>query len=255
MKGKGLMTAALTALNLALFAAPGDARFEVEIKPEFVKPAVINHSKVPNNGYPIRQEYEHDWLMIAVNFKCEEERANYTRQRQQKKYATTYKKEWLDNVQLELRMVIDTAESGATNHRKSANRYVAMTGNTEFWTINTMVEKHSTRFYVPAQLLDRYAYAPSPLRAAQRRQVYVKSKKNNTIKLKQIYIEAVFKHQGQVIGSGYYNLKGKRASVQFNEKMSNASKIVLKNAILPRLLSPWALYYPDHYDVEKVPGY
>ena len=242
--------------------------FVVQISPTFVAPPSVSYEKSLRGGDPVRQEFVNEWLMITVRFDVEYEKTTVkkTSGKQGNTYSSLYKNEWLDRVQLDVRMIIDTGEGGATQHKKSSNRYVYMSGETEFWTINLKTKHHVARFFVPAQLLDRFAYDPAPIRANRGTRSSGPgplSTKLQKFRPRQFFIEAEFKHQGQTVGLGYYHYgklvygtRGRvsKTSAEFTRLLGNVSThCKWDNAILPRAFSPWALHRPNYYDTEKLP--
>ncbi len=222
---KRFLTLAAMLAAACLSAAPeksvsfGDVKVQVKVQSA---PMVEFRSKTSAPGTAVSQG-NRDWVVIAVTF---------VPGVGSKGHVKSMRGGWADDVVLDVAVELPMDIQGG--QKKSTGLF---TGSSRFWPIPLDGKPHTALMFIPGRLLDRYL----PLRGGA----------EGKYTEKYFRVQAVFRSaDGAELGSGYFNLEGtpKEQALYF---ASLANETVVKDAVFPRNKTPWALLYPEHYDLLK----
>lgn len=203
-----------------------------------------------------KTKFENKWLVVRVQFNPPSERVIPKRSSVRRGSFRLPISNWVDNVNLSVRVLMKT---GVQNNGRDI--YVLYTGESSFWTIRLDGKKHVALMFVPAQLIDRFSIDHGVRPTARTRSNRnakisggVRASSKRTIR--DFVIEAVFTSGGSELGRSYYNAgKGRlnEQSQSFNKLAGSVgSGMILNGSVLSRANSPWALFEPGSFEIEKL---
>lgn len=229
---------------------------DIEVKPEFFDAPSSKYSGVSMNFAP-KNKFENKWLVVRVTYQTPSEKVMPRRGAVRGGTRRVPINAWLDDVNLSMRVLMRTGLS-----RNSRDIYALFTGECSFWTVRMDGKEHVALMCVPAQLLDRFSLSQNVRPEATRRSNRSAKVSNRGVQssgkrgARDFVIEVVFTSKGRELGRGYYNAgKGRDAakSRYFNGLVSSVgAEMSFKGSVLSRANSPWALFEPGNFDVEKM---
>ncbi len=211
-----LLTMAGTSFAQSIEIPPNDV--EVKLEPcESPRISADNVSGPPNSmGAP-------KWIEINVTYTMPSKSDTRTRQM-----------EWLDEMNIEARVLFPAEYEG-----RSVS--ALLTGKQVFWSVPCDGRKHRASLFIPPMITGRYGKPDA------------KANKNLT---KELPVMVVFRTKNQtIIGGGFFAPKGRKSteiSAAFAEADKTLGILRLPDVILPRELTPWAHLDFDAFDMPKM---
>ena len=231
-----LMITAVTGVYFTCNAAEKEIKVkDVSVGIEFVN--VPEFESRVHKVFSAKSSSSSKWLMIRVEYTPERQRiSEYDLSNSKKSYSNNSLRKknlfyaWADDVQLDVKVLMETG------YQLKNREKVLFSGKTVFWSVRCDGEKHVALMFVPAKMIDRY-FAPIKFPKLGERNFEV---------------VAELSAAGKSLAKGFYGVSGNSPAVQMRNFDRNAAKsIKVSGGVVSRARSPWMVFAPDNFDLEK----
>ena len=221
-----LLFVAVAASVNTLSAAEREVAFSrIGVRVDMEKTPYIEYKGTKIDSY--KTHYKNiNWAVIVIDYYPGMVRAG----KADSKNAKSVKGGWIDDVTCEVS--VEMPMDG--NEKKSTG---LLTGKCKFWSVALDGKNHTAQMMIPPQILERYM----PLRGGA----------ESIARASDFRVQVIFRDSsGNILGEGYCNLnvKDDQGAAYFDNLRSG---VVIKDAVLPRDKTPWALHCWDRYDLLK----
>lgn len=232
MTGK-LMLLAVTALagGIALSAAEEPVIRKMTVEADMTAPPDVSYRN--HSAFSPKNPSTSKWLMLKIEYTPELSRNFVPEYRLRKGGPAVTFPGWLDDVKLQARVLFETGIL-----TKGGKPVLGLfTGDTVFQSIKRDGSKHLALMFVPARLLDRYCVPGG-----------------RNVGKNFFHVEVMMSAKGKVLASAYCNVPGTTPAEKkqsFDQMLKGVPKqLDIRDAVLSRARSPWALLAPDNFDWE-----
>jgi len=141
---------------------------------------------------------------------------------------------WLDDVTMRVLVAFPVE-----HQRKTSGVYGLFEGKTVFWSVRLDGKRHLAQMFIPPQLLDRYAASTGGAGGRDLALAHTDYR---------VMVEFT-DGEGNLLGRSF-SASGKTplTAAFFNSIKSAPGAIVVKDGILPRSRTPWAIHVPATFD-------